>query len=272
MAEETAGIIGHIDELETLADALSGRLAIGAENAEGKVVRPGRSDDPFQSFLEGGVRSIRVRVEAERDGEVDGADENQVNALDAEDGIQVPESGFTLDLDTDEGLFIGGTEIFTHGLVKRQTGIGTAETALALGWEFSPGDNLFSFGGSVNHRSDNAIRACVEGALDVFDGRLGDADQRGGAIRFGDGSDHEGKSLSVDGGVLGVDDQPVEREAGEEAGAERAGYSQPDAAGGLTGGEKLLQMIGFHNEVFYYYICIKLVELFGKGEKLQVIR
>ena len=82
------------------------------------------------------------RIQAEREGEVDGSDEDKVDAFDREDRLQILEGFHALDLDADDDLLVRSLPILAHALAECQPGVEAAEAALAIRREPGPGDDL----------------------------------------------------------------------------------------------------------------------------------
>ena len=174
-------------------------------------------------------------AQAEREGEVAGADEERVDAGGGGDGVDFVEGGRLFDHADGEDVLVGGI-VVVAGLRPGADGGAGAGASFAGGRIAAGGGRAGGLLGGTGKREDDAAHALIEDALGGPQLHHGDAGEDGGGARVG-GQHDEAKRLQRDGGVLHLDPQKVEAEGGGVGGGFHRWDGDGDAEGGLAGGE-----------------------------------
>ena len=189
-----------------------------------------------ESLHEGWVVALHGGLSPHRLEEVVGADEKGVDAGDGEDLVGPLDRVDVFGLDDDEDLVVGPL-VIRAGVGAKIDGMEeTAHGALAERRVAGRGHHRLGFGARVDHRHDDPEGAVVENALDVLGGVEGNAHQRHRphaaihprkrSLRRHGAKRRHGR-LDVHRRMLEFDRQPIEADAGEQAGGRRVGEAEP---------------------------------------------
>ena len=256
--------VGH--GVEAPAEAVD--HAVGRAGEEHAVLsgRAAGGDDARDGRLK--FRRVELPRHAHRDRQVKRPDEDAVHAVHGADVLDDIERLGGLALREEQGLAVEVAHGLRHGAepVKAPAVLARrAEAPLADGVIFRVVHELLHLLERLDVRHDQALYADVEqlehgGAADLAHAReRADAAQLGGAHERGGG-------LSLDGGVLVVDDGKVEPRAAEALHEAHAGGVKKGADGLRTGGELLFERV-FHADSSLSCLDAPIIRAFWRKGK-----
>lgn len=158
------------------------------------------------------VREFVLLEKSHRHGQIISAEESDVDMRVGEDFIDVVDAGLGLDLDGDDGLLVGGTDIAEKtgvvGASQREVD-GSRSVVLAWLWEEAAAGGLIDLGSGVDVRNQNSVRSSVERLLDSESvGVALDSDKAEG-MALVDGRDLVRETLIIERSMLGINQQPI---------------------------------------------------------------
>lgn len=231
----------------------------GAEVEDGLHVSGGADGAaPGLSVLAGGGGDFLLHVKhggivdgggaAEAQGHVARAEEEDFDAGDGGDFVDVFEGLRGLDLDDEEGLAVGLLGV-VGGLADPEAGIAAAaaEAAVTEGWEFDGVHQNARFirsGDMGDHEAGGAVFEEAVEAVFFLGGRTPDAVDIGGVMA----GDHGIDLTRLPGAVLAIHPDAVVVEVGGDGGEEADGRAAAADAGDLTGAELGENFGGAHEE------------------------
>lgn len=161
------------------------------------VIRPARDDSPrfagvtarlgdsFDRLQALGV--FKIADDTERLAQIGGTDENEIDAVDRRDRIDLIERRLRFDLNTQEGLRVDSSDIFADRFeAVAAVAIAAVEAAAASRSELGPLDGLFRGRGVFNHADDQPARSGFEGAHNRRVIGRGETNDRVEVVRLGD--------------------------------------------------------------------------------------
>jgi hypothetical protein len=145
-------IAAQADEAEAVADAVPGGRRIPAERSERDAPLPARLPDALDGLQEARLGAPEHGWISERQVEVVGPDEAQVDALHVEDLVHVLDGFERLDLHAEEDFAVDALDILGPRYAEPEMGRETARAALALGGKARVAYGRADLFGILDHR------------------------------------------------------------------------------------------------------------------------
>ena len=174
-----------------------------------------------------------------------GTDEDGIDSGQAVDGFRVVDSFGRFGLQDDENFVVCAAVVLAGFRLEVLCGDTATDGAIALGRVFGGGDGDFRLFDGIDHGDDDTPGAAIEDSFDQVVVTAGDASEWH-ATSVGDGSEHEGGHLPVDGRVFKIDGEPWEAGFGHQASGEDITEGEPGADGRFAGLQIAFYGVDFH--------------------------
>lgn len=229
LAQQT-DVDGHRNELAA-PSLIATRIGfVGRQDAAGLARCEGGVDRVPDALLYLGMS--RVACMAESDGQVGGADEHRVHALDGSDRFDVFHARARFHLDDQAQFFMGGGEVVRHTVPTSGAGQAAAHTTNTMGRITHGTHQGLSLLGGFDHGNHQGLGTDIQQLLD----QVGVAShrphhRRGGIGRHGlELAEYAGYGVGC---VFAIDQHPVVTGAGDDLGGIAGGETGPDTVLGL---------------------------------------
>src|SRR5581483_4653106 len=172
-ADEAGGVAGGADHVKALANTIGRRFSAATEHAQGDMMALCCLLDLVERGDKFGLGSFRAWRQAQLHMQIVGTNKGDIDPRHREDLIEIFQRLGAFYLHADEDLVIGLLSV-TPAVAETKAvwAKDAADAAHAQGRIFGPAHGLFGVGARVDHRDDNAPRACIERPLDPVDAIL----------------------------------------------------------------------------------------------------